>query len=238
MSHKAARNGFVEQNLTSGGVMSDSPAPENPTNPANVGGEVFDPDSSLHSANTRRAFLGGVGATSLGAILTCFSPAAQAATSVTNERLRIDTIKDAKTLSFETLPVPGGKEIFLDQQATGSNGVTMLTRGHTIRTDTEVAYTMHIDLTVQLFAPGASTTGTPDSTRTTNVSLSGIKGEVEGDIRRDHMTITIINPDGTSTRTSQEVPVRLDVSKYDDLTPEQLMRVMSEAHNSVGRLPF
>lgn len=218
--------------------MSDFFEHNNPSNAQNESGEASAEDFPQRNDNTRRAFLGGIGAVSMGAFFTCLTPGASAESLGSNDRLRIDTVQDSKTLRYDTLTVPGGKEIFLDQQATGANGVTMLTRGHTIRTDTEVAYTMHIDLTIQLFAPGRSTTGTPDSSRTTNLTLSGIKGEVEGNIRRDHMTITFVNPDGTSTRMSQEVPVRMDVSQYDDLTPDQLMRVMFDAHKNGGRLPF
>ena len=216
--------------------MSDSPAHDNSTNPGIESAHAFDAEANL-PCNTRRAFLGSVGATSIGALFACLSPTALAASSDRGEILRIDAIQECRTLRNDTIAVPGGKEVFLDQQAIGANGVTMLSRMHSIRTDTEVAYTMHADIVVLNFAPGSPQTGTPNSSRSMNLSLSGIKGEVEGNIRRDHVTITFMHEDGTSTRTSQEVPVQLDVSQYDDLTPDQSMRLMFEAHKT-GRLPF
>ncbi len=217
--------------------MSDSPMQDNFTHPKGTGDGASDFQSPQQTPNTRRSFLGSIGATGMGALFACFSRTALAASTAKDGGLQIDSIQETKTLRNDTIPVPGGKEVFLDQQAIGANGVTQLVRMHSIRTDTEVAYTMHADIVVQSFAPGNPPTGTPDASRTMNLSISGIKGEVEGNIRKDLMTITFLHEDGTSTRTSQEVPVRLDVSQYDDLTPDQSMRLMFEAHKS-GRLPL
>lgn len=217
--------------------MSDSPTSDNSTPPHDSAEATRGYPLSLQSPDTQRSLVGSMGATSMGALFACLSPSALAASVSRDEVLRIDAIQECKTLRNDIIAVPGGKEVFLDQQAIGANGVTMLSRTHFIRTDTEVAYTMHTDIVVQNFAPGNPPTGTPNSSRSMNFSLSGIKGEVEGNIRRDHVTITFLHEDGTSTRTSQEVPVRLDVSQYDDLTPDQTMRLMFEAHKS-GRLPL
>lgn len=217
--------------------MANVPEHDQPSASTNTTPHPPASDTISASEASRRAFLTGLGAAGLGGLMACVSTPAHAVNTCASASVKVDTIESTKTLRYDTLEIPGGKEVFLDQQVTGANGVLMITNTHSVRTDTEVAYNMHVDITVLTFAPGKSVADAPDLSRTQSISIAGIKGEVEGNIRKDLMTITFLHEDGTSTRTSQEVPVRLDVSQYDDLTPDQSMRLMFEAHKT-GRLPF
>lgn len=190
------------------------------------------------SEASRRAFLTGLGTVGLGGLMACVTTPARAINAGASAPVKVDMIESTKTLRYDTLELPSGKEVFLDQQVTGANGVLMITRTHSVRTDTEVAYNMHLDITVLTFAPGKSVADAPDLSRTQSISIAGIKGDIVGPVRNDHMTVTVVHPDGTSSRFSQVTPVRMDLSQYDQLAPDVLMKMIGDHFLNGTRLPF
>lgn len=181
------------------------------------------------SEATRRGFLGGVGAIGLAAIAGAFSPASvQGAETGSSAPIRLSSIQNLTITRNETFEIPGGKEYFLEQRVSDDKGVVQKMLAHHTRVDSGVSYMMSTDVTIQVYGPGMNLDGSPASTNHQSVTVSAIKGEVSGSTRTDHMTVTTVYADGSTSRKSVEVPVRLDTEEFSGMTVQEIAQYIGE----------
>jgi len=189
--------------------------------------------AELSSPPNRRTFLSSVGVAGLVAALGAIKPTEAEALDRPTP-LAVGSIKGFKVLRDEEFEIPGGKEHFLDQQITDTQGAVRVTRTHISRTDTEVSYEIHLDIAIQTYASGQDVQSQPSGTQKQSISVHGIKGEISGSVRNDHVTVTTVYADGTTSRQSSEVQVRLDNSDLSGLSREELFMEMGRRY-AVGK---
>jgi hypothetical protein len=174
-----------------------------------------------HVENTkRREFLCGMGAVGLAAMSSAVNgnkAEAQIGGNPLSPPPKLSSIAALNVTREQTLDVPNGKESFFEWEASDAEGVTTRFIVHTTRIDVGETYTVNTGVTVQTFARGVKPGGEPTSTTQQNMTAFGEKGEVEGALRHDTVTITTVHGDGSSSRETRIVPVRLDLSEYQGL---------------------
>lgn len=181
------------------------------------------------SEASRRDFLSGMSALGFAAMAGVLSTGhAQGQETQANSAFRLSSIENLTITRNETFEIPGGKEYFLEQTVSDNKGVAQKMLAHHIRVDSDVSYMMSTDVTIQIYGPGMSLDGPPASTNHQSVTVSAIKGEVSGSTRTDHMTVTTIYADGSTARTSLEVPVRLDTTEFAGMTAEEIAKYVGE----------
>jgi len=174
------------------------------------------PQSMSETATQRRAFLGGIGALGLSAIAGSIAPQTAAAMvpATAQASANLDSVASLEVTREQNLHVPGGQENFYEWQATDSRGATNKFLVHSSRVDSGNTYTISTDITIHKFAPGASPDSAPRRSTQQHITAFGTKGEVADGIRQDHVILTTVHSDGTSTREERTVPVRLDFSEF------------------------
>lgn len=181
-------------------------------------------DSVQKSGTDRRSFLGGAGVLGFAAMAGMLNSAdAKAATPQTNASARLSSIDKLNVTRNETYDVPGGKEYFLDWQINDDKGVVKKVICHHTRLDSDVTYTMASNIVIHTFNPGMDINGSPASTKHQNVTVYAVKGEVVGPVRNDHVTITTIHRNGSSSRLSKIVPVRLEIPEFANMDIETMI---------------
>lgn len=172
--------------------------------------------------------MGVAGAMGLGAAVSTLTlPKAQAAI-LQSEVPNLSSIGDLKVTRDEKFDVPGGKEQFVEWLACDGNGVTKKFLVHHTRIDADVSYTISTNVVIHTYSAGSSIDSKPVATSEQNITVYAVKGEVSGSVRNDHLTITTVHRDGSSSRLSQIVPVKLDNSEYADMDTATIIR-------SIGR---
>jgi hypothetical protein len=89
---------------------------------------------------------------------------------------------------------------------------------------------MSANFRVENFFAGQLLTEKPASTKTLQMSVYGVEGEISGNRRKDTITTTIVAEDGTINRQTQVVPVRLDLSELEGLDTASLVTKMGNIH--------
>jgi hypothetical protein len=215
------------------------------SNSLSLSGELMDPKKSAFvdpdnivsyspaDTQSRRGFLGGVGAISLAAMAGMMDTTSaqaspiQASTSATQALSSIDKIN---VIRDEKHDVPGGTEQIVQYTVSDDNGTTVRHSYNYSRIKQSGAYTISSNFRIEKFASGQPLTEKPASTKTFQLSVYGVEGEVSGNRRRDTVTTTIVADDGTVKRQTQVVPVRLDVSEFEGLDTAALIAKMGNIH--------
>jgi hypothetical protein len=173
------------------------------------------PETNSNGSPSRRGFLGSIGAISLATMAGVLAPiSAGGTTSEGSAPGRLASLAKLNLTREESFDVPGGKEVFLEWQAGDEKGVVQKFIVHHTRQDADVTYTMNTNVIVRTYGPGMDLQGKPASAKEQNVTVYGVKGEIVGSVRNDHVTITTVHQDGRTSRQSQVAQVRLESPEF------------------------
>jgi hypothetical protein len=189
--------------------------------------------SAVADSRSRRDFLGGVGALGLAAMSGLIEAPKADATQLqdsSSEATKASSIGKIKVLRDEKYEIPGGSEQIVQYTMTDEAGRVVRHSYNYSHTKQSGTYTIASTFRVEHFASGQPLTGKPASTKTLQVSVYGVEGEVIGNRRRDTITTTIMGDDGNTKRETQVVPVRLDLSEFDGLDTAALVSRMRNVH--------
>lgn len=200
-----------------------------------------DPDRTTDApvdGHSRRNFLGGFGVMGVMAMAGMVdAPHARASSPqhiATAPELsaigKVDVIRDEKH------EVPGGTEHIVQYVVSDDKGTNVRHSYNLSRVRQSGSYTMAANFRVEHFALGQPLTEKPIDTKTLQISVYGLEGEVSGNRRKDTITTTIVADDGTVHRQTQVVPVRLDLSEFENLDTASLVAKMGNIHFGKGNL--
>jgi hypothetical protein len=177
-------------------------------------------DQHVIRTTKRRQFLGSLGAVGLASVAGASKvERAEAQLQPPNSSVpqKLSSIANLKVNREQTLDVPNGKESFLEWEASDAVGARTKFIVHTTRIDVDETYTITTSIAAHKFAPGSDPNAEPISTTQQNTTAFGEKGETVGAVRNDVVTVTTVHEDGSSSRETRIIPVRLDLKEFEGL---------------------
>lgn len=167
-------------------------------------------EKKIESPAPRRAFLkqGLVGIVGL-ATAGLIPPEVLAQVSSDDSLPRITTpFKSQKVLKSESTGEAPRQQYYMETEAIGGNDVKMITKYYLKRTDVADAYDIVTITVVEFYLTSADSK--PAKTTNFASSVSGLKGQVDGDYRLDTMTTTYFSSEGIVSDGPKQVKIVLN----------------------------
>ena len=155
----------------------------------------------LESHTERRAFFKEAGLFGMGAFLMPNSMAlAQQpppGVPVLQPPVKVDNFQNNENALSD------GTETYLTYNSVGSNQVTSVNKFYSRRVENGPAYTVFCSCTVSWYPAGKSISESTPWFSTQSYVISGVKGEVSGNMRKDKVSITTIYGNGEINQTAE-----------------------------------
>lgn len=159
------------------------------------------PEVASSPISERRMFFKEAGFVGLGVLLSPVSAATAAQSPPAGAPVVTPPVQTRVIENTETA-LPDGSEHYMVFEVSGSNQVTSVNKTYTRRVDTGGdSYVVFVNCSISWYPPGTSTSSPAQWLSVHSSIVSGQKGPVEGNQRKDTLTMATIYGDGVLHKT-------------------------------------